>query len=150
MDAEQAYRILGVAPGADPKEVQRAYRRQALAFHPDRAGTTGDKEYFTQRFLAVRDAYEQLRREGFPGPSTAEILDEVGLADPAQGLTPAGRSFYQARKKEDEEMPLAQKLGFSVRVDLEAIFLWGVLIPGGAVAVVLFVRHLWRMLGAGF
>lgn len=39
---EDAYKVLGVSPSATDDEVRRAYRRLALANHPDRVATLGD------------------------------------------------------------------------------------------------------------
>ena len=80
---------MGMAGGASAKAVQRADRRKALEFHPDRAGPDGDKEYFTKRFIEVKEAYETLREEGFPGPPSEDILEEAGLADVSAGMVPA-------------------------------------------------------------
>jgi DnaJ domain len=49
------YRTLGLAPGASPDEIRRAYRRLAKANHPDSAG-----EAALPRFLAIQAAYEML------------------------------------------------------------------------------------------
>jgi hypothetical protein len=49
------YRTLGLAPGASPDEIRRAYRRLAKANHPDSAG-----EAALPRFLAIQQAYEML------------------------------------------------------------------------------------------
>lgn len=143
MDAEEAYRVLGVAPGSSPKQVQAEYRKKVLEFHPDRAATPEQADYFHRRFLEVRDAYEHLRREGFPVPETREVVPEVS----EEGWT-AGRSFAP-KPGQAEEVGLAQKLGFDFSVDLGAALLWLVLIPAGAVGTVYFVRFLLRTLRGG-
>src|SRR5690348_2027004 len=50
-----AYRTLGLQPGATPAEVKRAYRRLAKAFHPDSAGPAA-----LPRFPATQEAYDAL------------------------------------------------------------------------------------------
>lgn len=45
--------VLGVAPGASPREVRAAFRRLAAAHHPDRGGDP-------DRFRAGVDAYRRL------------------------------------------------------------------------------------------
>ncbi|MFH2203576.1 MAG: J domain-containing protein [Elusimicrobiota bacterium] len=144
MTTEEAYSILDVEAGASPKEVQQAYRRQAMRCHPDRARSAAEAQSFTKRFIEVRDAYEYLRTAGFPVAETEEVLYDV--IDDLPPMTPAGRSF--APKKDDEysDISLAEKLGFGFSVNLEAISLWGIIIPAGAVIVVLFVRWLFRVL----
>jgi DnaJ domain len=51
--AASPYVRLGLAPGAPLADVKRAYRRMAMQFHPDRAGSAS-----LQTFLAVKAAYE--------------------------------------------------------------------------------------------
>ncbi|MEE8425535.1 MAG: J domain-containing protein [Elusimicrobiota bacterium] len=149
MESEAAYRLLGVEPGADPKLVQRAYRKQALLCHPDRARAEEEKELYTRRFLEIRDAYESLREAGFPGPSTKEIMEEEGLADVDAGWAPAGRSFAPKGRRPEDDISFAEKMGWQLPINLEWILIWLLLLPAGAVSVVLFIRWLLRTLSAG-
>lgn len=54
------YRVLGVAPDADPADIRRAYQKLARRFHP--ALNAGDAEA-TSAFREVTAAYELLRDE---------------------------------------------------------------------------------------
>lgn len=54
MDRREAYRVLGLSPGADDDAVKAAYRRKVKAVHPDADG--GDPEAFRK----VTAAYETL------------------------------------------------------------------------------------------
>ncbi|MFB6308722.1 MAG: J domain-containing protein [Haloarculaceae archaeon] len=51
--AAEAYRTLGLEPGADQSAIKRAYREKVKEVHPDNGG---DEE----SFMAVKDAYERL------------------------------------------------------------------------------------------
>ncbi len=64
-DSEKWYKILGVNKNATDSEVKKAYRRMALKYHPDKlTGVSEDiKKLATQKFQAVKDAYEQINNE---------------------------------------------------------------------------------------
>ncbi len=70
MTRAEARRELGVAGAASPREVERAFRRQAGVHHPDRGGEA-------RAFLRVLEARELLR--------------EVPLSVPMAGRTRARR-----------------------------------------------------------
>jgi len=57
-----AWRVLGVAPGADATEIKRAYRRLARAYHPDLhpEATDPEKRDLVARFNALTVAYRAL------------------------------------------------------------------------------------------
>lgn len=63
------YRTLGLPRGASEEEVKRAYRRQALRFHPDKNKEPGAEE----RFKEVAEAYDVLS-----DPKKREIFDKYG------------------------------------------------------------------------
>lgn len=50
------YEILGVSKNASIEEIKRAYRKQALEWHPDRNKTSGAEK----RFKEINEAYEVL------------------------------------------------------------------------------------------
>lgn len=50
------YLVLGVARGADPGEVKRAYRKLVLTFHPDRSGDPDSARHLRD----VQEAYETI------------------------------------------------------------------------------------------
>jgi hypothetical protein len=135
-DAE-AYRTLGVDPGSDAKTVQKAYRERALEAHPDRAGSDPERALFTKRFMKIRDAYAHLREGGFPAAASMPAPEEV-VEDP-----PEVRTYHRTFAKswdEEEEFSQAEKLGFNFSWSPDQILLWGILIPGGAIGTVWFLR----------
>ena len=71
------YRTLGLEPGASMAEVKRAYRLLAKAFHPDSAG-----EAALPRFLAIHEAYEQLRTGRAPSVPRASRPPAAPPAEP--------------------------------------------------------------------
>lgn len=54
------YDLLEISPTASPEEVKKAFRKQAMKYHPDR--NPGDKEA-EQRFKQINEAYEVLKDE---------------------------------------------------------------------------------------
>lgn len=66
----EAYAELGLAPGADPRSVARAFKRLALAFHPDKQtaavwqGQAEDARVAADRFLRITRAYKLLTQGG--------------------------------------------------------------------------------------
>jgi molecular chaperone DnaJ len=65
--------ILGVALGASPAEVKRAYRRLAMRWHPDRNTDPAATEHFKR----IRAAYEQLVAVDAPAEAkTADMAPE--------------------------------------------------------------------------
>ena len=53
MSKRDYYEVLGVAKGADDKEIKKAYKRLAMKYHPDR--TQGDKD-MEEKFKEVQEA----------------------------------------------------------------------------------------------
>jgi hypothetical protein len=66
-----AYAVLGLKPGAEPAEVERAYKRLIKQYHPDREG--GD----AKRAAEINRAYRDLR-----GERNDLILEDWNAVDP--------------------------------------------------------------------
>lgn len=137
MTPEAAYTVLGLSPGgADPSDIQKAYRKLALQCHPDRGRGEEEKEAFARRFLEVRDAYEALKKAGFPVPKPQEVV-----ADPVDILRYEAR--FKKRKGEPEfDVPLREKLGFGPGPSMEQILFWGALLPALGAGMFLSLRWL--------
>lgn len=63
------YSILGIEKGAADEDIKKAYRKQALRFHPDKNKSPQAEE----KFKEVAEAYEVLS-----DPKKREIYDQFG------------------------------------------------------------------------
>jgi uncharacterized membrane protein YkvA (DUF1232 family) len=56
------YAVLGVAPGASPEEITKAYREQMQRYHPDHVAHLGDELQAVahRKTLDIRRAYSEL------------------------------------------------------------------------------------------
>jgi molecular chaperone DnaJ len=70
------YDVLGVARGATPDEIKKAYRRLAMQYHPDRNQESGAEA----RFKQINEAYEVLS-----DPEKRAMYDRFGHAGTADG-----------------------------------------------------------------
>jgi molecular chaperone DnaJ len=61
-EPHSAFRVLGIAPGADATEIKRAYRRLARTYHPDLhpEASESERRALAERFSALTDAYRSL------------------------------------------------------------------------------------------
>ncbi|HAH07530.1 MAG TPA: hypothetical protein DCM05_13600 [Elusimicrobia bacterium] len=119
MNAVKAYSILGVEAGSSPKDVQRAYRRRALEFHPDRVEPE-HAEYCAKKFMEARDAYEFLRKSGFPVPEPETLVEE-----PVYFGRTADRGFSKRRKSVDDIRFERSKLDSGHETGVWTYVLWG-------------------------
>lgn len=67
-NVDSDYKILGIEANATDEEVKKAYRKMAIAFHPDKVAAMGE-EYqkgAKEKFQQIQDAYEAIKkRRGF-------------------------------------------------------------------------------------
>ena len=77
MSEKDLYEILGVAKGADIKDIKKSYRRLAMKYHPDR--NAGDKQA-EEKFKEISGAYEVLSDE-----QKRQTYDQFGHAGINQG-----------------------------------------------------------------
>ena len=130
MTLEEAYRILGLAPGAGADDVKKAYRRKALESHPDRFQDETQKAFYQRRFMDAREAYAFLRAEG------VRDLPEEEVVVPEMGAWIAGRSFAPTASEPVGQM---EKLGLRLSWSPETALAWigGTLVALAALVYVL-------------
>lgn len=119
MGNQDYYAILGVSPSASSTEIKRAFRKQALATHPDRnPGKSGAEERFKQISEAYgvlgepkkRAEYDQFRRMGFKRQTGAQAGDGFGYSQEE-----IFRDFFGSRASQDlfaEMQREFEKMGF--------------------------------------
>jgi molecular chaperone DnaJ len=85
MASTDYYDILGVSKSASADEIKKAYRKQALEWHPDRH--KDDKTAAEKRFKEINEAYQILS-----DPKKKTSYDQFGTAGP-QGFPGGGNPF---------------------------------------------------------
>lgn len=60
-DSSNPYVLLEIEEGASAKEIQAAYRKMVLKYHPDKCKLPLSKEAINQKFYAVKRAYELVK-----------------------------------------------------------------------------------------
>ncbi|MEK7497600.1 MAG: DnaJ C-terminal domain-containing protein [Patescibacteria group bacterium] len=80
------YDILGVSKGASADEIKKAYRKQALEWHPDKHQS--DKEAAEKRFKEINEAYQVLSNS-----QKRSTYDQFGHTGGAAGNPFAGGGF---------------------------------------------------------
>ena len=76
-----AYARLGLLPDADDRAIKTAFRRQAVASHPDRHPHDPDAP---SRFVEVRQAYECLRHGDGSRPADPRSMGKHQCETPAR------------------------------------------------------------------
>ncbi len=84
--AKAPHRVLGIAADADAAAIKRAFRKLAMALHPDR---NPDRDA-SEKFKAVRAAYDAMMAALLDAEAEAEVSDEAATGEPAPPATPRG------------------------------------------------------------
>ena len=80
------YQILGVRHGATDEEITKAYRKQALRYHPDKTGSASSEEWMKM----LNDAKEVLLSSEKRGKYNEELADDGQLVIDPAGYLPQG------------------------------------------------------------
>jgi curved DNA-binding protein len=98
------YRVLKVDPAADDAIIKAAFRRLALRYHPDRAGSPRA----ARRFREIREAYEALS-----DPETRRAYDAIYRAETSVQAPASSAGFGISLDV------LGVKLGLAVDTDVK-------------------------------
>ena len=150
MDKRDYYEVLGVSRSADGDELKKAYRRQAMKFHPDRNPDSIDAE---AQFKEAKEAYEVLSDSrkraaydqfghagvegtaaaGFSGAGFRDIFDEVfGDIFGARGGA-RDRAYRGADLRYEFELSLENAVfGTTSRIEVPTIVACGTCSGSGA------------------
>ena len=98
------YEILGLKPTATSEEIKRAYRRQALHWHPDK---NPNKPKAHRHFIAIRDAYAVLSNSEYRAHYDA-VLQERKWRQANPSASPAGGTVSSSHPSAETE-PTSQR-----------------------------------------
>ncbi|MFN4121744.1 MAG: J domain-containing protein [Flavobacteriales bacterium] len=85
----EAIRILELRKPLSKEQVRKAYRSQAIRFHPDKYPDETEKAFANEKFIQVKEAYELLIK-----------IEENELNDP---------NYFKAQKRKDREDALRRQ-----------------------------------------
>lgn len=63
LNINDAYSILGLKPGASPREVKQAYRKLVKIWHPDRFSHPQKKQEAEEKIKQINEAYNKLKSD---------------------------------------------------------------------------------------
>ncbi len=107
-----SYAVLGIPLDANPAQIKRAYRRLAMAWHPDR----NSHPEATERFKQIRAAYDALlAREDDPAGGDSEDRADDETADRTDG----GPGRQESAPAAEPEAPRAPDIRLDLEITLE-------------------------------
>lgn len=102
MSLRRYYRVLGLPDGADQDSIRKAYRKQAMRFHPDRNPSKSAEK----QFIVITEAYEILTGKR---PAPAPRRTATTSQNPNVSKKAAERRATKARKSDEERVKEAQE-----------------------------------------
>ena len=128
---QDPWAMLGIKPGASADELKKAYRKEALKWHPDRHPDGPQKAAAEKKFKQVSEAYQQLSEGGgggggFPGRRRRRTRrrrrwmgrDAVGRRRPEARMDPTrrrrrrrGRRLLHPRRRGQLHLPRRRRCG---------------------------------------
>jgi DnaJ-class molecular chaperone len=117
------YDILGVSPAASDADLRRAYKQQAMQWHPDK---NKDDPTATDKFQQINEAYEILK-----DPSKRQVYDQYGpegLRGDNGGMDNifshlfGGSFFGRSRGSNSQRRPRTQDIQHEISVTLEDLY----------------------------
>eukprot|EP00930_Biecheleria_cincta_P064299 TRINITY_DN4985_c0_g1_i1.p1 TRINITY_DN4985_c0_g1~~TRINITY_DN4985_c0_g1_i1.p1 ORF type:complete len:584 (-),score=136.06 TRINITY_DN4985_c0_g1_i1:46-1689(-) len=114
------YDTLGVQRTATPAQIHAAYRRRALATHPDKGGSPED---FRRVVAAFEELADPSRRAAYDRRLTMFGRSDGGSADTSSGLASWSEDAQTANKKRPMEPQDAQSYFAQARVALASLLL---------------------------
>ena len=136
MSGKDYYKILGVSKSASDKEIKKAYRKQALKYHPDtNKGDKGAEEKFkdvSEAYAVLSDAekrkqYDMFGADGFNRRYSQEdifrtinfedIFGDIGMG--FGGFDSIFDSFFGGARSRRRGPAKGQSLHFEMEVSLE-------------------------------
>lgn len=137
---EDYYELLGVPKTATAKQIQKAYRRKAVQYHPDK--TNGDRTMFDHISTAYdvlsdenkRSIYDRYGKKGLehPGASSSSSSSPFSSTGAAADIfssffgpgfsTSTGGPFFRAQQQQQQQPMRNRDVRYQIEVTLEDLY----------------------------
>ncbi len=115
--------LLGIPPGSDSEEIKKAYRKEAMRWHPDMNGNDRNAEerfkWVNQAFMVLKDPNSRLQWEA-AGRPTIEIKEKTVARKETKSVekqtTSEANDFYEEEKNTNKRpnFDTAEKLMMAI------------------------------------